>query len=75
MTKPAQRRHTAKLHWWHRGRADALVAIAGDLGWKESFTYAQGRRIDIDAGDTHEALTRARAFTAPVPSTQESRKP
>lgn len=73
MTKPAQRRHTAKLHWWHRGRADALVAIAADLGWVESFTYAQGRRIGVDPGDTHEALTRAREYApSSVPSTQES---
>ena len=63
MTKPAQRRHTAKLHWLARGRADALVAIAADLGWQESFTYAQGRRIGIDPGDTHEALARASAYT------------
>lgn len=57
-----------KLHWWHRGRADALVAIAADLGWVESFTYAQGRRIDIDPGDTHEALHRSHAHSAPTSS-------
>lgn len=60
---PADRRRNVRLHWWHRGRADALVAIAADLGWIESFTYAQGRRIDIDPGDTHEALARASAYT------------
>lgn len=63
MTTPADRRRNLKLHWWHRGRADALVAIAADLGWAESFAYAQGRRIGIDPGDLHEALTRASAYT------------
>ena len=63
MTKPADRRRNLKLHWWHRGRADALVAIAGDLGWAESFTYAQGRRIGIEPGDVHEAIVRANAYT------------
>lgn len=65
MTKPADRRRSLKLHWWHRGRADALVAIAADLGWRESFTYAQARRVGIDPGDTHEAFTRADAYTSP----------
>lgn len=59
----SERRQALKLHWWHRGRADALAAIAADLGWAESFTYAQGRRIDIDAGDLHEAITRANTCT------------
>jgi len=69
---PANRRQALKLHWWHRGRADALVAIAADLGWVESFIYAQGRRVHIDPGDTHEAIERAHAYTTPVPSTQEN---
>lgn len=59
----SDRRRALKLHWWHRGRADALVAIAADLGWAESFTYAQGRRIGIDQGDVHEAIVRASTYT------------
>lgn len=60
---PSERRQALKLHWWHRGRADALVAIAADLGWVESFTIAIGRRIGVDHGDYCEALARANAYT------------
>jgi len=60
---PSERRQALKLHWWHRGRADALAAIAADLCWAESFTYAQGRRVGIDAGDLHEAIARANTYT------------
>lgn len=63
MSKPAERRHRSKLHYLARGRADALVAIAADLGWVESFTIAIGRRIGVDHGDYCEALARANAYT------------
>lgn len=63
----SDRRQALKLHWYARGRADALVAIAADLGWHESFTYAQGRRIHVAPGDTHEALERATECARPLP--------
>lgn len=59
----SDRRRALKLHWYARGGADVLVRIARDLGWTESFTYAQGRRVGIDAGDVHEAIERADTYT------------
>lgn len=61
---PSDRRQRQKLHWWNRGRADALVAVAVELRWTDPHLHATARRVGVEAGDLIEAQRRAAEYVS-----------
>lgn len=58
----ADRRRAAKHHWWLRGYADCLTAIADAEGWSDHRTRQTATRLGLDRHDLHHARRRADAY-------------